>query len=122
MQMILTTSEIRAILQGCRQTLRLVQSTEEYRRIENSEYFSTSNDVVLNDAVNALFEVVGAIEEYEVITQQEEGWMEQQIKEAIGLGSPQLEPEPEPKPEPQPQITIYDFAKVLAENEPPKNK
>lgn len=48
--------------------------------------------------------------------------MEQEIKEAIGLGSPQLQPEPEPKPEPQPEITIYDFAKVLAENKPPKNK
>ncbi|YAF99196.1 MAG: hypothetical protein AB3A66_27380 (plasmid) [Nodularia sp. CChRGM 3473] len=118
--MILTTSEIRAILQGCQQTLRLVQSTEEYRKIESSGYFSTSNDVVLNDAVNALFEVVGAIEEYESITQQSEIWMEQQIKEAIGLGSPQLQPEP--KPEPQPQVTIYDFAKVLAQNEPPKNK
>ncbi|YAF99453.1 MAG: hypothetical protein AB3A66_30360 (plasmid) [Nodularia sp. CChRGM 3473] len=70
--MILTTSEIREILQGCRQTLRLVQSTEEYRKIEASEYFSTSNDLVLNDAVNALFEVIGAIEEYK-FTQQEEG-------------------------------------------------
>ncbi|YAF99452.1 MAG: hypothetical protein AB3A66_30355 (plasmid) [Nodularia sp. CChRGM 3473] len=44
--------------------------------------------------------------------------MEQQIKEAIGLGSPQLQPEPKPEP----QVTIYDFAKVLAQNEPPKNK
>jgi hypothetical protein len=44
--------------------------------------------------------------------------MEQEIKEAIGLGSPQLKPEP--RPEPTPQVTIYDFAKVLAENEPPK--
>ncbi|WP_414546252.1 hypothetical protein [Nostoc sp. CCY0012] len=71
MQMILTTFEIREILQGCQQTLRLVQSMEEYRHIEASGYFVTSNDVVLNDAVNALFEVITAIEEYEGITQKE---------------------------------------------------
>uniref|UniRef100_UPI0029FED00B hypothetical protein n=1 Tax=Nostoc sp. MG11 TaxID=2721166 RepID=UPI0029FED00B len=72
MEIILTTSEIRAILQGCQQSLRLVQSTIEYRGIESSEYFSTSNDVVLNDAVNALFEVIGAIDEVEQISQYKE--------------------------------------------------
>ncbi|MEA5504956.1 hypothetical protein VB735_17955 [Halotia wernerae UHCC 0503] len=63
--MILTTAEIRQILKGCQQTLRLVQSTTEYRRIERSEYFSTSNEVVLNDALNVLFEVIGAIDDIE---------------------------------------------------------
>ncbi|MEA5603212.1 hypothetical protein [Nostoc sp. UHCC 0252] len=65
MEMILTTAEIRQILKGCQQTLRLVQSTTEYRRIEYSEYFSTSNNVVLNDALNVLFEVIGAIDDIE---------------------------------------------------------
>ncbi|YAG16934.1 hypothetical protein NSTC745_06319 [Nostoc sp. DSM 114161] len=67
--------------------------------------------------------------------------MEQFLKEAIGLGSPQLEVEPPPTDEPQPQpsvtlrvrefaidgnrqdsdsLTIYDFGKLLAQNEPPK--
>ncbi|MBW4689681.1 MAG: hypothetical protein KME40_32455 [Komarekiella atlantica HA4396-MV6] len=67
MEIILTTAEIRAILQGCQQTLRLVQSTTEYRLIQSSPYFSTSNDVVLNDAVDTLFEVIGAIEDMQQI-------------------------------------------------------
>ncbi|MEA5603213.1 hypothetical protein [Nostoc sp. UHCC 0252] len=46
--------------------------------------------------------------------------MEQEIKQAIGLGSPELQAEPVSKPEPEPQVTIYDFAQVLAENEPPR--
>jgi hypothetical protein len=67
MEMTLTTAEIRAILQGCQQTLRFVQSTEEYRQIENSEYFSSPNDLVLNDAVSALSEVIGGIEDMQKI-------------------------------------------------------
>lgn len=48
MEIKLTTQEIRAILQGCQYTLRLVGSSKDYRRLQSSEYFSTSNDVVLN--------------------------------------------------------------------------
>ncbi|QFS51616.1 hypothetical protein [Nostoc sphaeroides] len=48
MEIQLTTSEIRAILQGCQYTLRLVGSSRDYRKIQSSEYFSTSNNVVLN--------------------------------------------------------------------------
>ncbi|MBW4675918.1 MAG: hypothetical protein KME52_18425 [Desmonostoc geniculatum HA4340-LM1] len=48
--------------------------------------------------------------------------MEQTLREAIGLGSPQLEPEPEPIPDPKPEVTIYDFSRLLLENEPPKKK
>jgi hypothetical protein len=72
MEIILTTSEIRAILKGCQQTLRLVRSTTEYRQIESSEYFSTSNDVVLNDAVSALGEIDEAIGQYQQVIQQTE--------------------------------------------------
>ncbi|MBU7585745.1 MAG: hypothetical protein KAF91_23170 [Nostoc sp. TH1S01] len=48
--------------------------------------------------------------------------MEQYLREAIGLGSPQIVPEPLPKPEvePQPQVTIYDLADLLVKNEPSK--
>jgi hypothetical protein len=48
--------------------------------------------------------------------------MEQEIKNAIGLGSPELVIESFPKPEPKPTVTIYDFGKLLTENEPPKKK
>jgi hypothetical protein len=70
MEIKLTTAEIRTILQGCQYTLRLVGSTKDYRRLQSSEYFSTSNDVVLNDAFNVLGEVVEAIDEVERIAQQ----------------------------------------------------
>ncbi|MCC5654737.1 hypothetical protein LC609_34205 [Nostoc sp. XA013] len=70
MEIKLTTPEIRAILQGCQYTLRLVGSSQDYRKIQSSEHFSTSNNVVLNDAFNILEEVVDAIDEVEQATQQ----------------------------------------------------
>ncbi|MBD2730615.1 hypothetical protein H6G96_30940 [Nostoc sp. FACHB-892] len=72
MEIKLTTSEIQAILQGCQYTLRLISSSQDYRNIESSEYFSTSNDVVLNDAFNVLGEVADAIDQVEQVNQQGE--------------------------------------------------
>lgn len=72
MEIKLTTSEIRAILQGCQHTLRLVGSSRDYRKIQSSQYFSTTNDVVLNDAVNVLFELVEAIDGVEQMSQKGE--------------------------------------------------
>lgn len=72
MEIKLTTSEIRTILQGCQYTLRLVGSSLDYRKIQSSEHFSTSNNVVLNDAFNILGEVVDAIDEVEQVNQQGE--------------------------------------------------
>ncbi|QHG20700.1 hypothetical protein [Nostoc sp. ATCC 53789] len=69
MEIKLTTAEIRTILQGCQYTLRLVGSSKDYRRLQSSEYFSTSNGVVLNDAFNILGEVVEAIGEVEQFSQ-----------------------------------------------------
>ncbi|MEH2002685.1 MAG: hypothetical protein V7L00_28800 [Nostoc sp.] len=73
MEIKLTSSEIRTILQGCQYTLQLVGSNKDYRRLQSSEYFSTSNDVVLNDAFNVLGEIVDAIDEVEQITEQQTG-------------------------------------------------
>ncbi|MBW4430037.1 MAG: hypothetical protein KME50_38290 [Nostoc desertorum CM1-VF14] len=70
MEIKLSRSEIRTILQGCQYTLQLVGSSKDYRKIQSSEHFSTSNDVVLNDAFNILGEVVNAIDEVEQATQQ----------------------------------------------------
>lgn len=72
MEIKLTTSEIRAILQGCQYTLRLVGSSKDYRKIQSSDCFSTSNDVVLNDAFNVLGEIVNAIDQVEQFNQQGE--------------------------------------------------
>ncbi|MBW4457648.1 MAG: hypothetical protein KME55_36190 [Nostoc indistinguendum CM1-VF10] len=68
MEIKLTTPEIRAILQGCQHTLRLVGSSRDYRKIQSSEYFSTSNDLVLNNAFN----ILGEIDEVEQVNQQRE--------------------------------------------------
>ncbi|NDJ26073.1 hypothetical protein GS682_31740 [Nostoc sp. B(2019)] len=72
MEIMLTTAEIRTILKGCEKTLRLIRSTTEYRQIEHSQYFSTTNEVVLGDAIGTLNEIDEAIEEYESITQKVE--------------------------------------------------
>ncbi|ODG98377.1 hypothetical protein A4S05_00685 [Nostoc sp. KVJ20] len=72
MEIKLTTSEIRAILQGCQYTLRLVGSSRDYRKIQSSEHFSTSTSVVLNDAFNVLEEIVDAIDQVEQFNQQGE--------------------------------------------------
>ncbi|MHC5748011.1 MAG: hypothetical protein ACYTXT_40390 [Nostoc sp.] len=72
MEIKLTTSEIRTILQGCQYTLRLVGSSRDYRKIQSSEHFSTSNNIVLNDAFNILEEVVDAIDQVEQVNQQGE--------------------------------------------------
>lgn len=72
MEIKLTTSEIRTILQGCQHTLRLVGSSRDYRNIQSSQYFSTSKNVVLNDAFNILGEIVDAIDQVEQINQQGE--------------------------------------------------
>lgn len=48
--------------------------------------------------------------------------MEQEIKNAIGLGSHELVIEPRPKPEPKSTVTIYDFSALLSKYEPPKKQ
>lgn len=52
--------------------------------------------------------------------------VEQEIKDAIGLQSPQVEIEVHPaKDEPQRKeatASIYDFSKYLSDNEPPQRK
>lgn len=73
MEIRLTTAEIRTILQGCQYTLQLVGSSKDYRRLQSSEYFSTSNDVVLNDAFNVLGEIVNAIDDVEQMSKQQTG-------------------------------------------------
>lgn len=73
MEIKLTTSEIQTILQGCQYTLQIVGSSKDYRRLQSSECFSTSNGVVLNDAFNVLQEIVNAIDDVEQMTEQQTG-------------------------------------------------
>jgi len=44
--------------------------------------------------------------------------MEQEIKNAVGLGNPELVIESKPKP----TVTIYDFSSLLSKHEPPKKQ
>jgi hypothetical protein len=83
MQMKLSTSEIRAILQGCQYTLRLVGSSKDYRQLQGSPYFSTANNVYLKDAVNVLGEVLEAILEVEhiIYDQKESGESDTDLSE-----------------------------------------
>ncbi|WP_375515956.1 hypothetical protein [uncultured Nostoc sp.] len=48
---------------------------------------------------------------------------EQEIKNAVGLGSPELViSKPKLEPEPKPTVTIYEFGRLLTENEPSVKK
>ncbi|MBD2536583.1 hypothetical protein H6G97_47925 [Nostoc flagelliforme FACHB-838] len=67
----LTTTEIMTIILGCEQTLRFVQASPNYKQIEASEKFSTSNDLRLGDAVQTLVEVHEAILNIEFYSQVE---------------------------------------------------
>jgi hypothetical protein len=84
MEMKLSTSEIRAILQGCQYTLRLVGSSKDYRQLQGSPYFSTANNVYLKDAVNVLGEVLEAILEVEhiIYDQKESGESDTDLSES----------------------------------------
>ena len=66
MNSIVSTEEIVIILAGVEQTLRLIQATPEDRRLQTSEHFTTSNDLVLNDAIQSLSEVLDGIEKVQL--------------------------------------------------------
>ncbi|WP_341529441.1 hypothetical protein WKK05_09125 [Nostoc sp. UHCC 0302] len=63
MEFTLTTAEIREILKGCQQSLQLAQTMQGCRKVEFSEDFSTSDEVILDETANVLFEVIGAIDD-----------------------------------------------------------
>ncbi|MCC5634077.1 hypothetical protein LC613_42485 [Nostoc sphaeroides CHAB 2801] len=67
-----STEEIVIILAGVEQTLRLIQATPEYRRLQTSKYFTTSNDLVLNDAIQSISEVLDGIEKVQLANSSDE--------------------------------------------------
>ncbi len=72
MNSIVSTEEIVIILAGVEQTLRLIQATPEYRRLQTSEHFTTSNDLVLNDAIQSISEVLDGIEKVQLANSSDE--------------------------------------------------
>jgi hypothetical protein len=72
MNSIVTTEEIVIILAGVEQTLRLIQATPEYTRLQTSKHFTTSNDLVLNDAIQSISEVLSGIEQVQLANSSDE--------------------------------------------------
>ncbi|MBD2564515.1 MULTISPECIES: hypothetical protein [Nostoc] len=63
----MNTEQIKAILRGCSASLQVVLSDANYQKIQQHEYFSTNNDLMLGDAVQALNEVLAAIDDVEYL-------------------------------------------------------
>ncbi len=61
----LTIEQIKSILAGAEETLILLQNQPEYQAIEANNDFTTENDLVLADAIQALSEIYKAIIESE---------------------------------------------------------
>ncbi|MCF2152355.1 hypothetical protein IQ276_039410 [Desmonostoc muscorum LEGE 12446] len=72
MNSIISTEEIVIILAGVEQTLRLIQATPEYSRLQTSKHFTTSNDLVLNDAIQSISEVLDGIEKVQLANSSDE--------------------------------------------------
>lgn len=63
----MTNEQIKAILRGCSATLQTVMGDANYQKIQQSKHFSTNNDLMLGDAVQALNEVLAAIDDVEYL-------------------------------------------------------
>jgi hypothetical protein len=57
----MTTEQIKAILLGTEETLRMIASLPEYQELQNHDHFDTNNDLTLGDAIQAVSEVYEAI-------------------------------------------------------------
>jgi hypothetical protein len=57
----MTTEEIKTILSDCKAMLERIDTSVEFQALQASEDFSTPNDLILADAILALYEVRGAI-------------------------------------------------------------
>jgi len=63
--MTITVEQIKSIIAGAEETLRLLLNQPEYHEIASSEKFVTQNELGLADAIQALNEIYQAIEESE---------------------------------------------------------
>ncbi|MEG4424907.1 MULTISPECIES: hypothetical protein [unclassified Microcoleus] len=60
--MTITVEQIKSIIAGAEETLRLLLNQPEYHEIASSENFVTQNELGLADAIQALSEVYQAIQ------------------------------------------------------------
>ncbi|MGM3308907.1 hypothetical protein ACSQ6I_23500 [Anabaena sp. WFMT] len=63
--MALSVVQIREILSTCQHELQVVVNDPNYQAMQNSEKFTTSNDLLLGDATGAISEVLEALEDFE---------------------------------------------------------
>jgi len=68
----LTIVEVMTIIESCEHILRFVQASLVYKQIEGSERFTTTNDLKMGDAVQALMEINQAIVNFDFDRQDEE--------------------------------------------------
>ncbi len=68
----LTIVEVMTIIESCEHILRFVQASVVYKQIEASERFTTTNDLKMGDAVQALVEINQAIVNFDFDRQDEE--------------------------------------------------
>lgn len=68
----LTIVEIMTIIESCEHILRFVQASPVYKQVEGSERFTTTNDLKMGDAVQALVEINQAIINFDFDRQDEE--------------------------------------------------
>lgn len=61
----MTTEQIKQILVGTSVTLRMIAENSEYQKIIKSDSFTTSNDLTLSDAIQAINEVWDGIVNHE---------------------------------------------------------
>ncbi|MCC5620810.1 hypothetical protein [Nostoc sp. CHAB 5715] len=57
----MTNEQIKAIIKGCEASLQIVLSDSSYQKIQQSDCFTTNNDLTLGDAIQALNEVLEGI-------------------------------------------------------------
>lgn len=61
----LTPQQIKNLLIGIRETLQVIHSNPGYQKITESENFTTSNDLVLGDAIQSIDDVYQGIIDWE---------------------------------------------------------
>jgi hypothetical protein len=66
----MSKQQLISTLKNCLSELMKVNNSSEFKRIEQSRYFSTTNDVFLGDAINTINEVMDGIEGVEACQKQ----------------------------------------------------
>ncbi|MBD2534159.1 hypothetical protein H6G97_33365 [Nostoc flagelliforme FACHB-838] len=66
----MNNQQLTSTLKNCLSELMKVNNSNEFKRIEQSRYFSTTNDVFLGDAINTINEVLEGIRGVEVCQSQ----------------------------------------------------